>query len=591
MRRRDDGRPRDARRCVDRRAACPRRRRARVARSPGLYGTFIADRGPRRDHRAGARRSSRSCATGAAPATTSCRRRSTATSSSRRSGPASRWSTIVVPARPHRPRARRRSMPRSGRTPAPRSGSRPSAGAGGSSYPNDGVVVEGLGTAGPEVYVPVGENVHVTLTGEDVIHAFYVPQFLFKKDAVPGRENAFAFTVDEPGRYGGQCAEFCGIYHSRCRSPSSRCRAPEYDAWVATHRGIGEPRPMTTLTDTRPGGDAPAIDHATGRGFDLLGWLATTDHKRIGVMYGVAALGFFLAAGVMALVIRAELAVPGPPAGERAGLQRPVHHPRHRDDAAVRDADGRRVRELPHPAPGRARRTWSSRASTRSRSGCSCSAGSSCCRGSSSRPGRPTSAGRATRPNSTLPYSTTTGTDLWIVGLLLTGVASILGAVNFVATIFTRRAPGMAHVPDARVHLVDARDVRPDPVRVPGDHRGAGHAAAGAPVRGRVLQPVGGRRPDPVAAPVLVLRPPGGLHHRAAVLRRDGRDVPGVQPQAAVRLPGVRAGDDLHRRLLDDGLGAPHVHDRAPSTCRSSRRPRSSSRSPPGSSSSTGSSR
>ena len=44
---------------------------------------------------------------------------------------------------------------------------------------------------------------------------------------------------------------------------------------------------------------------------DLLGWLTTTDHKRIGVLYGVAALGFFLVAGVMALLIRAELAVPG----------------------------------------------------------------------------------------------------------------------------------------------------------------------------------------------------------------------------------------------------------------------------------------
>jgi cytochrome c oxidase subunit 1 len=47
-------------------------------------------------------------------------------------------------------------------------------------------------------------------------------------------------------------------------------------------------------------------------------------------------------------------------------------------------------------------------------------------------------------PNSTLPYSTTAGTDLWIVGLMLTGVASILGALNFVTTIYTRRAPGMS---------------------------------------------------------------------------------------------------------------------------------------------------
>ena len=91
-----------------------------------------------------------------------------------------------------------------------------------------------------------------------------------------------------------------------------------------------------------------------------------------------------------------------------------------------------------------ARPTWCSRGSTRCPTGCSCSAGSSSCRGSSSRAARPTSAGRATRRNSTLPYSTTTGTDLWIVGLLLTGVASILGAVNFVVDDLHPRAPGMA---------------------------------------------------------------------------------------------------------------------------------------------------
>ena len=110
-------------------------------------------------------------------------------------------------------------------------------------YPNDGVVVEGIGSAGPELYVPVGENVHVSLTGEDVIHSFYVPRFLFKKDAVPGRENSFAFTVDEAGRYGGQCAEFCGIYHSKMPFTVVAVPRAEYDAWVATHRGVESPAP------------------------------------------------------------------------------------------------------------------------------------------------------------------------------------------------------------------------------------------------------------------------------------------------------------------------------------------------------------
>ena len=100
-------------------------------------------------------------------------------------------------------------------------------------YPNDGVRIDGIGLPGPEVYVPVGENVRVTLTGEDVVHAFFVPEFLFKKDAVPGRENMFAFTVEEPGRYGGQCAEFCGIYHSRMPFTVVAVPRAEYDAWLA----------------------------------------------------------------------------------------------------------------------------------------------------------------------------------------------------------------------------------------------------------------------------------------------------------------------------------------------------------------------
>ncbi len=54
-----------------------------------------------------------------------------------------------------------------------------------------------------------------------------------------------------------------------------------------------------------------ALDAARPARLDLLGWIATTDHKRIGVLYGVTALGFFIVAGLMALVMRAELAEPG----------------------------------------------------------------------------------------------------------------------------------------------------------------------------------------------------------------------------------------------------------------------------------------
>lgn len=64
--------------------------------------------------------------------------------------------------------------------------------------------------------VPVGKNVHVTLEARDVIHAWYVPQFLFKRDMIPGQINQFEFVVDpkEAGQtFSGQCAELCGAGH------------------------------------------------------------------------------------------------------------------------------------------------------------------------------------------------------------------------------------------------------------------------------------------------------------------------------------------------------------------------------------------
>ena len=55
----------------------------------------------------------------------------------------------------------------------------------------------------------------IVLTSADVIHAFWVPDFLFKKDNIPGRTNEFDLTVTEAGDYIGRCAEFCGLEHDR----------------------------------------------------------------------------------------------------------------------------------------------------------------------------------------------------------------------------------------------------------------------------------------------------------------------------------------------------------------------------------------
>jgi cytochrome c oxidase subunit 2 len=100
----------------------------------------------------------------------------------------------------------------------------------------------------PRLTVPVGEPVRLVLNSLDVIHAFYVPQFLIKRDVVPvganGTANELEFTVTEPGTYSGQCAEFCGTDHADMTFVVEAVSRQEYDAWfVAAQAGETPPPP------------------------------------------------------------------------------------------------------------------------------------------------------------------------------------------------------------------------------------------------------------------------------------------------------------------------------------------------------------
>jgi cytochrome c oxidase subunit 2 len=103
-------------------------------------------------------------------------------------------------------------------------------------YPADGVSVVGLPDVPAEMVVPVGEPVHVTLTSPDVVHSFYVPLFLFKRDAIPGRPNTFEFTVEDEGTYRGQCAEFCGVNHDLMTFSVKAVPRTDYLAWLSAQR-------------------------------------------------------------------------------------------------------------------------------------------------------------------------------------------------------------------------------------------------------------------------------------------------------------------------------------------------------------------
>jgi cytochrome c oxidase subunit 2 len=89
----------------------------------------------------------------------------------------------------------------------------------------------------PTLVLPVGQPVRVVLTSTDVIHAFWVPEFLFKKDNVPGRINEFDVTVTDPGDYVGRCAEYCGLEHERMTFRVRAVPPPEFDAALAAVAG------------------------------------------------------------------------------------------------------------------------------------------------------------------------------------------------------------------------------------------------------------------------------------------------------------------------------------------------------------------
>lgn len=89
---------------------------------------------------------------------------------------------------------------------------------------------------GPDggLFVPAGKTIHIHLESPDVIHAFYVPQFLFKRDVIPGVHNEFDLEIpatDAGETYRGQCAELCGIGHRTMLLDVHVLAPADFQAW------------------------------------------------------------------------------------------------------------------------------------------------------------------------------------------------------------------------------------------------------------------------------------------------------------------------------------------------------------------------
>src|ERR1017187_4720580 len=84
-----------------------------------------------------------------------------------------------------------------------------------------------------ELHVPVGQDIKLIMTSQDVIHSFYVPAFRLKQDVLPGRYTTLWFKATKPGRYHLFCAEYCGTQHSGMGGDIVVMEPQDYAQWMA----------------------------------------------------------------------------------------------------------------------------------------------------------------------------------------------------------------------------------------------------------------------------------------------------------------------------------------------------------------------
>ncbi len=105
----------------------------------------------------------------------------------------------------------------------------------------------------PTLVLPVNEKVKFELTSPDVIHSFWVPDFLFKMDVIPGRTNTFELTPDKIGTFAGKCAELCGTYHSQMLFNVKVVSKADFDAYTAALKARGNTGMLQTGRVTNNG--------------------------------------------------------------------------------------------------------------------------------------------------------------------------------------------------------------------------------------------------------------------------------------------------------------------------------------------------
>jgi cytochrome c oxidase subunit 2 len=129
-------------------------------------------------------------------------------------------------------------------------------------YPEEGITIQEIpdydNPDPPALVVPVDALVVLNITSGDVVHSFYVPDFLYKIQAIPGQINEMHFRAEEIGTFTGQCAQFCGLNHAQMLLRVDVLSQADYDAWVEEQQAAQEetPTPGPEPTQGPDGNDA-----------------------------------------------------------------------------------------------------------------------------------------------------------------------------------------------------------------------------------------------------------------------------------------------------------------------------------------------
>jgi cytochrome c oxidase subunit II len=116
----------------------------------------------------------------------------------------------------------------------------------------------------PQLVVPTGVPIRFYQTSPDVIHAFWVIPFLFKRDVIPGRTNSFQVTVTKEGVFKGKCTEYCGVDHDRMLFTVRAVSMSDYQSWLQQTKALAVAGTDKRFTVYSGGTPVPAAQKGDG---------------------------------------------------------------------------------------------------------------------------------------------------------------------------------------------------------------------------------------------------------------------------------------------------------------------------------------